>query len=97
MLDEKVSAAKPRETKPSERAAAEAERLNSRLSSTHEALQDLRVRVSGPTPPSAGSGAEAATAFTLGGFVGGVGQALERANTVLSQINEVIQELAEVI
>jgi hypothetical protein len=87
----------PRETKPADRAMGEAERLNSRLNATLSTLSDLRERVSGARPPSEGARGDAATAFALGGFVGNVGTALERAHTVLGEIDEVVQQIADVI
>lgn len=85
-----------RPPKSSERVSDEVERLNSRMSSTLANLRDLRDRVAG-SGPERGESVAAESAFNGAGFVGSVGQSLERAHRTLTEIDSVIADVTDVI
>lgn len=86
-----------RPSRPSDMALEEIERLNARLSSTLGELGELRDRIRGSNPQGCGDEAACETAFAMGGFVGGVGQSIERAHRLLTDIGQTIGDIAGVI
>lgn len=84
-----------RKQTPAEQIRDNAERVVARLSAIHTQLESLKERLCGAGPPKA----EAATrdAMTASGFIGGTGSAIERAHIEITEIDQLLAELSQVI
>jgi hypothetical protein len=73
----------------------EAERLTARLSSIRGGLQNLRDRIAGTRPENAEG--DSREVMNSGGFIGSVGTAILRAHVEVTQMENLLAELSEVI
>lgn len=73
-----------------------AERAAARMSGLRSRISDLRERIAGPYPPSAES-CDVAEQLAAGGFIAGTGDAVARIHNEITEIEDILTSLSDMI